>query len=75
MVLHLISCSQGEEWLAQRQPMSKYLLVPKGVNQYSKDFNAIARDLVERVRKEAAGENGELVDSEGLLFKWSFECE
>lgn len=58
---YLISCSQGEEWLAQRQPMSKYLLVPKGVNQYSKDFNAIARDLVERVQKEA-GEKGELAD-------------
>jgi hypothetical protein len=66
--------SDGEKWLSQRQSMSRYMMMPKMVNLYYEDFNAITHELVEVLTHQRNPErNGRMDDIENILFKWAFE--
>ena len=55
--------------------MSRYMMMPKMVNLYSEDFNAITHELVEVLAQRRNTErNGRMDDIEDVLFKWAFEC-
>ena len=56
--------------------MSQYLLIPKMVNLYAKDFNKIVQDLLEVLEETRKPEKHyQVEDIEEVLFKWAFECE
>ena len=66
----------GDHWLSQRQPMSRYMMMPKMVNLYAEDFNVITQELVDVMEKARDPEKQNMVeDVENVLFKWGFECE
>ena len=66
----------GDHWLSQRQPMSRYMMMPKMVNLYAEDFNVITQELVDAMEKARDPQNQNVVeDVENILFKWAFECE
>ena len=67
--------SQGEDWYRQRQPMSKFVMVPRKVGEYHEGFNAISQDLLKNILQLRDSETKILSDVCSLSFKWSFECE
>ena len=66
---------QGENWHHQRQPMSKFTMVPRKVGEYHTGFNAITQDLLKNVLQLRDPETKVFSDLPKLLFKWSFECK
>jgi len=67
--------SQGEDWYRQRQPMSKFVMVPRKVGEYHEGFNAITLDLLKNILQLRDPETKILSDLCSLNFKWSFECK
>jgi hypothetical protein len=50
------------------------MMMPKMVNLYYEDFNAITHELVEVLTHQRNPErNGRMDDIENILFKWAFE--
>ena len=67
-----LSLSSGDKWLAQRQPMSKYLLTLPSVNRVSPEFNDIALEFCSYLRENREA-NNLVSDLMNHTAKWSFE--
>ena len=58
-----------------RQAVAPKVLRPKVLEENIDDFNCVAEDTIERLKKIKAtiGQDGEVPDLEGELKKWSIE--
>ena len=69
--------ADGPEWYKHRSVLSKRMLRPKEVADYTSGFNEIITDFIHRLRavREPSGseKENEICDLDNELFKWSFE--
>ena len=69
--------ADGPEWYKHRSVLSKRMLRPKEVADYTSGFNQIITDFIHRLRtvREPSGseKENEVCDLDNELFKWSFE--
>lgn len=69
--------ADGEEWYKLRSVLSKRMLRPKEVADYTPGFNKIIGDFIHRLRsvREPSGseKENEVCELDNELFKWSFE--
>ena len=54
--------------------MSKFMLIPRKLEEYHEAFNEVASDMINILRKER-GEENMYLNVPGLLNRWSFECK
>ena len=73
-LLLLTSFRENEKWLKQRVPISKYIMMPRKVADYSLPFNEVSLDFISYIR-EKRGEGNRLSDTVSGLNRWSFECK
>lgn len=64
---------QGEQWHRNRQPMSKFIMVPRKVGEYHEDFNRITQDLMKLIEQKKDPQTQVVSDVNKLHFRWSFE--
>ena len=69
-----ISIRKNEKWLKQRVPISKYIMMPHMMADYSLPFNEVSLDFIRYIR-EKREEGNMLSDVVGALNRWSFECK
>lgn len=65
--------SNGEDWLRQRKPISKFTMVPQRVAGYWKDFNLITLDFLDIIRRDRHKITMQICDISPYIFRWSFE--
>jgi hypothetical protein len=65
---------EGEQWVSQRKPMSKFMMVPRKLGEYHEAFNEVALDLVKALKKER-GKEDMLLDVPRTMNRWAFECK
>lgn len=65
----------GEDWLRQRKPISKFTMVPQRVAGYWKDFNLITLDFLDIIRRDRHKITMQICDISPYIFRWSFESK
>ena len=68
-------CSQGPQWLEQRGPMSKYMMMPRLLHKYTHELNVVVQDLVDTIEKQKQDGGHRVDDVLGILHAWAFESE
>ena len=65
---------KGEEWQKHRTALNRDMMRPKTVSGYTDTLNGVVDDMVVYF-DSYIGSEGEVVDLEGLLLRWSLECK
>ena len=74
ILIYIIYCSDNEEWLKQRVPISKYIMMPRKMADYWRPFNDVTVDLVKHIR-HFRGKDDVMADTVAIMSKWSLECK
>jgi hypothetical protein len=65
--------AQGENWYRQRQPMSQFMMVPRKVGEYYKQFNEITTELLDHIEKIKDPQTNIVSNLLPVMKLWSFE--
>jgi hypothetical protein len=68
-----LTVRDGEEWLKQRIPISKFIMMPRKMAEYHGPFNQVTQDYIDYLRSHRTG--GVFKDIADSLNRWSLECE